>query len=160
MTQTDMPTLRTFTHCSPVAILKIGHPPRALYTTELCPQAGTVTCTGVYVIAQEDMDVGMIVNSGTVSCVDSEGERIVRSQESRVDLIGMASVSLGQCHQRGGFVRTQGHSKMIVHPRVNSIYLIPRSAIYDHQKGVASMMNWGLPLLFRRNFITRFVRET
>lgn len=44
------------------------------------------------------MDGGMVLNNGTVSCVDSEGQGIVRWQESQVVLIGTASVSLGQYH--------------------------------------------------------------
>ncbi|CAM9789547.1 unnamed protein product, partial [Ectocarpus sp. 6 AP-2014] len=62
--------------------------------TELCPQASAVTCMGEYIITQEDIDDGAIQNVGTVSCVDSEGSRIVKLDDSRVDLLGTAIVSL------------------------------------------------------------------
>lgn len=65
------------------------------FSTELCPQASTVTCTGEYVIPQEDIDEGAIQNVGTVSCVDSEGSPIVKPDDSKVDLLGTAIVSLG-----------------------------------------------------------------
>lgn len=42
------------------------------------------------------MDDGMILNNGTVSCVDSGGGGIVRWHDNKVDLIGTANVSLGQ----------------------------------------------------------------
>lgn len=64
-------------------------------STELCPQASAVTCMGEYIITQEDIDDGAIQIVGTVSCVDSEGSRIVKLDDSRVDLLGTAIVSLG-----------------------------------------------------------------
>ncbi|CAM9332763.1 unnamed protein product, partial [Hapterophycus canaliculatus] len=40
--------------------------------SQLCPQAATATCSGDYVITQDDIDDGVIHNKGTVSCLDSE----------------------------------------------------------------------------------------
>lgn len=67
-----------------------------LFVTELCPQSANVTCNGEYAITQNDIDDGMVLNTGTVSCVDSEANQIVVQDNSTVDLLGTPSVSLGK----------------------------------------------------------------
>ncbi|CAM9230892.1 unnamed protein product [Scytosiphon promiscuus] len=63
--------------------------------TELCPQAAVVTCAGDYIITQYDIDSGLRDNTGTVSCVDSEGKSIEEEDSSTVRMVGTTHVSIG-----------------------------------------------------------------
>lgn len=72
------------------------HVDGALFVTDLCPQSAYVVCNGVYAVTQQDMDDGLVLNTGTVSCVDPEANPIVEKDNNTVHLLGMAIVSLGK----------------------------------------------------------------
>lgn len=61
-----------------------------------CPQDGTYTCTGTYVVQQADMDAGMYGSTSSITAVSPNGTTIVDDIHHSQELLGDSEVSVGE----------------------------------------------------------------
>lgn len=61
-----------------------------------CPQDNTYTCTGTYVVQQDDMDAGMYNTTARITAVSPNGTTIVDESHHSAGLLGASDVSVGE----------------------------------------------------------------
>lgn len=61
-----------------------------------CPQDDPYTCIGTYVIKQQDMDAGGYSTTSRATSVSPNRTIIVDAEDSTVELLGAAGISVGE----------------------------------------------------------------